>query len=43
MNFDQLILLNKELIATGPRDWVLTRDNMTRAYGGHVGFFGHVA
>jgi manganese/iron transport system ATP-binding protein len=42
-NFDQLILLNKELIAAGPRDWVLTRDNMTRAYGGHVGFFGHVA
>jgi manganese/iron transport system ATP-binding protein len=42
-NFDQLILLNKELIATGPRDWVLTRDNMTRAYGGHVGFFGHAA
>jgi manganese/iron transport system ATP-binding protein len=42
-NFDQLILLNKELIAAGPRDWVLTRDNMTRAYGGHIGFFGHVA
>jgi manganese/iron transport system ATP-binding protein len=42
-NFDQLILLNKELIAAGPRDWVLTRDHMTRAYGGHVGFFGHVA
>ncbi|WP_017299065.1 metal ABC transporter ATP-binding protein [Nodosilinea nodulosa] len=42
-HFDQLILLNKELIAAGPRDRVLTRDNMTRAYGGHVGFFGHVA
>jgi manganese/iron transport system ATP-binding protein len=42
-NFDQLILLNKELIATGPRDRVLTRDHMTRAYGGHVGFFGHAA
>lgn len=42
-NFDQIILLNKELVAAGPRDWVLTRDNMTRAYGGHVGFFGHVA
>ncbi|WP_035987469.1 metal ABC transporter ATP-binding protein [Leptolyngbya sp. KIOST-1] len=42
-NFDQLILLNKEVIAAGPRDWVLTRDNMTRAYGGHVGFFGHAA
>lgn len=42
-NFDQLILLNKELIAAGPRDWVLTHDNMTRAYGGHIGFFGHAA
>ena len=42
-NFDQIILLNKELIAAGPRDWVLTRDNMIRAYGGHVGVFGHVA
>jgi manganese/iron transport system ATP-binding protein len=42
-NFDQLILLNKELIAAGPREWVLTCDNMTCAYGGHVGFFGHVA
>ncbi|MEB3289156.1 MAG: metal ABC transporter ATP-binding protein [Leptolyngbya sp.] len=42
-NFDQIILLNKELIAVGPREWVLTRDHMTRAYGGHIGFFGHVA
>jgi manganese/iron transport system ATP-binding protein len=42
-NFDQIVLLNKELIAAGPRDWVLTCDNMTRAYGGHVGFFGHAA
>jgi manganese/iron transport system ATP-binding protein len=42
-NFDQLILLNKELIAAGPREWVLTRDHITRAYGGHVGFFGHAA
>jgi manganese/iron transport system ATP-binding protein len=42
-NFDQLILLNKELIAFGPREWVLNRDNITRAYGGHVGFFGNVA
>ena len=42
-HFDHLILLNRELIAAGPREWVLTRDNMTRAYGGHIGFFGHVA
>ena len=38
-NFDQLILLNRHLIAAGPRDQVLTPDNMTRAYGGHVRFF----
>ncbi|HIK45962.1 MAG TPA: metal ABC transporter ATP-binding protein [Leptolyngbyaceae cyanobacterium M65_K2018_010] len=42
-NFDHLILLNKELIAAGPRPWVLTRENMARAYGGHITFFGHVA
>ncbi len=41
--FDQLILLNKELVAAGPRDWVLTPENMSRAYGGHIGFFGHAA
>jgi manganese/iron transport system ATP-binding protein len=38
-HFDQLLLLNKELIAYGPRQWVLTTENMTRAYGGHVQFF----
>lgn len=42
-HFDQLVLLNKELVAAGPRPRVLTRDHMSRAYGGHVGFFGHVA
>ncbi|NJL46257.1 MAG: metal ABC transporter ATP-binding protein [Leptolyngbyaceae cyanobacterium SM2_5_2] len=42
-HFDQLILLNRELVATGPRDWVLTRENMSRAYGGQIGFFGHAA
>lgn len=42
-NFDQLVLLNKELIAAGPRSRVLTPDHMTRAYGGQVGFFGQVA
>ncbi|MEM0982214.1 MAG: manganese ABC transporter ATP-binding protein, partial [Cyanobacteria bacterium P01_H01_bin.58] len=42
--FDQLLLLNKELIACGPREQVLTTENMTRAYGGHVQFFAsHVA
>lgn len=38
-HFDQLLLLNRELIAFGPRDRVFTTENMTRAYGGHVQFF----
>jgi manganese/iron transport system ATP-binding protein len=38
-HFDQLLLLNKELIAYGPREEVFTTANMTRAYGGHVQFF----
>jgi manganese/iron transport system ATP-binding protein len=42
-HFDQLILLNRELIASGDRAHVLTLDNMTRAYGGHVRFFGQAA
>ncbi|WP_159785550.1 metal ABC transporter ATP-binding protein [Sodalinema gerasimenkoae] len=36
--FDQLILLNRDLIATGDRTQVLTQDNMYRAYGGIVQF-----
>ncbi|MEB3312944.1 MAG: metal ABC transporter ATP-binding protein [Cyanobacteriota bacterium] len=42
-NFDQLILLNQELIAAGPRQWVLTPEHVRRAYGGHVSFFGYAA
>ena len=38
-HFDQLLLLNRELIAYGPREKVFTTENMTRAYGGHVQFF----
>ncbi len=38
-NFDDLILLNKELIAAGARDTVLQEDNLYRAYGGKVNFF----
>ena len=38
-HFDQLLLLNRELIAYGPREQVFTTPNMTRAYGGHVQFF----
>jgi manganese/iron transport system ATP-binding protein len=43
-HFEQLLLLNRELVAFGPRERVLTTANMTRAYGGHVQFFSnHVA
>ena len=38
-NFDELILLNKELIASGQRQDVLKDENLQRAYGGKVMFF----
>lgn len=38
-NFDDLILLNKELIAAGQRKQVLQEENLSRAYGGKVMFF----
>lgn len=38
-HFDQLILLNRDLIASGDRQQVLTLENITRAYGGYVQFF----
>lgn len=38
-NFDDLILLNRELIASGSREDVLTKNNIQRAFGGHVPFF----
>lgn len=38
-NFDDLILLNKELIAAGQRQQVLKEENLQRAYGGKVSFF----
>ncbi|MEB3342167.1 metal ABC transporter ATP-binding protein [Okeania sp.] len=38
-NFDDLILLNKELLAVGDRQVVLQEENLYRAYGGKVGFF----
>jgi manganese/iron transport system ATP-binding protein len=38
-NFDDLILLNKELIAVGERQTVLSEENIYRAYGGKVVFF----
>ncbi|MEL7036630.1 MAG: metal ABC transporter ATP-binding protein [Cyanobacteria bacterium J06592_8] len=38
-NFDDIILLNKELIAAGERQQVLQEENLNRAYGGKVVFF----
>ncbi|NET34925.1 MAG: metal ABC transporter ATP-binding protein [Cyanothece sp. SIO1E1] len=38
-NFDNLILLNRTLIASGPRSHVLNTHNLHRAYGGVVSFF----
>jgi manganese/iron transport system ATP-binding protein len=38
-NFDDLILLDKALIAVGERQTVLKEENLYRAYNGKVGFF----
>jgi manganese/iron transport system ATP-binding protein len=38
-HFDQLLLLNRELIAFGDRAQVLTPENMIRTYGGKVQYF----
>jgi manganese/iron transport system ATP-binding protein len=38
-NFDELILLNKELIAAGKRQLVLQEEILSRAYGSKVNFF----
>ncbi len=42
-HFDDLILLNRELVAAGSRSNVLTEDNLYHAYGGKVIFFSDVA
>ncbi|MEB3335817.1 MAG: metal ABC transporter ATP-binding protein [Leptolyngbyaceae bacterium] len=42
-HFDHLLLLNRELIAFGSREQVLTPENMTRAYAGQVKFFSTAA
>ncbi|BAZ81311.1 MAG: metal ABC transporter ATP-binding protein [Sphaerospermopsis kisseleviana] len=42
-HFDDLILLNCELIATGSRQQVLTEENLHRAYGGKVIYFSDAA
>lgn len=42
-HFDDLILLNRELIASGSRASVLSEENLYRAYGGKVMFFSQAA
>ncbi|MEA5625339.1 metal ABC transporter ATP-binding protein [Nostoc sp. UHCC 0251] len=42
-HFDDLILLNRELIATGSRQQVLTQENLQLAYGGKVMYFSDAA
>jgi len=42
-HFDDLILLNRELIAFGDRQTVLRPDNMHKGYGGMVNFFSPMA
>jgi manganese/iron transport system ATP-binding protein len=37
-HFNDLLLLNREVIASGDRKFVLRPENMTRAYGGIVDF-----
>jgi manganese/iron transport system ATP-binding protein len=39
VNFDDLVLLNQEVIALGNRQQVLKEDYLQRAYGGKVFFF----
>ncbi|HEY9879418.1 MAG TPA: metal ABC transporter ATP-binding protein [Leptolyngbyaceae cyanobacterium] len=38
-HFDDLILLNRAVVANGVREQVLNHDNLQRAYGGHVDFY----
>ncbi|AFZ24485.1 ATPase component of Mn/Zn ABC-type transporter [Cylindrospermum stagnale PCC 7417] len=42
-HFDDLILLNRELIATGSRQQVLTEENLNLAYSGKVMYFSDAA
>jgi manganese/iron transport system ATP-binding protein len=42
-HFDQLVLLNTDLVASGDRQRVLTQDNLYAAYGGRVSFFDEAA
>lgn len=42
-HFDDLILLNRELVAYGTRQEVLTQENLQQTYGGKVMFFSEAA
>jgi manganese/iron transport system ATP-binding protein len=42
-HFDELILLNQTLVASGARQEVLTQENLQQAYGGRVAFFSGAA
>ncbi|MGB3238813.1 MAG: ATP-binding cassette domain-containing protein, partial [Geitlerinemataceae cyanobacterium] len=42
-HFDDLVLLNREVIASGDRSSVLKSENMYLAYGGKVNFFSAAA
>jgi manganese/iron transport system ATP-binding protein len=42
-HFDDLVLLNRELVATGARQQVLTPENLRLAYGGKVMYFSDAA
>lgn len=42
-HFDDLILLNRQIIASGSRHQVLTEENLSRAYGGKVMFWTEAA
>ncbi len=42
-NFDDLVLLNRKLIASGEREAVLNTANIQAAFGGHINFFGEEA
>ncbi|NJR48540.1 MAG: metal ABC transporter ATP-binding protein [Leptolyngbyaceae cyanobacterium CSU_1_3] len=42
-HFDELILLNQTLVASGARQEVLTHENLQQAYGGRVAFFSGAA
>lgn len=42
-HFDQLVLLNTDLVSSGDRQQVLTQENLYAAYGGRVSFFSEAA